>query len=163
MDKEVVAHRKEILTADLPASQRSAELAYVEARCSSCIPSGSRAHAPGSLEPPPEANEPPDVVWQCLRPVYGLGDAPNWWSTDVAMTCEKTNGMCLLGDKCTWLFRRKKNKYDKKTAKWNVDIEIWGWISYHVDDFKCSSALEDHGKLDLTLLNAYEMGPEEMY
>jgi len=61
-------------------------------------------------------------------------------------------GKDLPGDRCTWLFGRKKA---------DGTYEVWGWVTYHVDDFKYSASEKDFDALEKILLK-YEMGEAEL-
>ena len=105
------------------------------------------------VEPPPEANEDPGVVWLLLKPVYGIGDAPREWTDSCIDACKKAGGVQVLGDKCAFLFFRKTENPDGSQGE-----ELWGWVCFHMDDFKISSSDADFDKFEQFLLDRFEMG-----
>ena len=73
-----------IVTAAVPATATDAQIYRDKKRLG---PQPPPPHGRGGdmfyIQPPPEACEPDGTVWQACCGIYGLGDAPKWWTNSV--------------------------------------------------------------------------------
>ena len=111
------------------------------------------------MEPPPEAGEDPNYVWECISSVYGLGDAPRWWTDGVITAFQVEEARSMPGDRCTWMFLIRKEIFlnGKKVQR----HKVWVWCSFHVGDFRYSAAAENMDSLEAILLKNFKMGDAE--
>ena len=95
------------------------------------------------IEPPLERKK-EGIVWQLIRPVYGLKDAARKWFESTVKTLTKL-GMTQCYNDCCLFYYRHKNK-------------LSGLILFHVDNFLSSGTEEFHKNVIVELRKTYQFG-----
>ena len=99
------------------------------------------------VNPPKEANRPPDILWKLRKAVFGLADANRKWYSTVK------DELLLLG--CV------VSAFDKAVFMWYHSNNILGGIFIlHVDDFIHSGIEQFHKSVIAPIKLKFQVGSE---
>ena len=92
------------------------------------------------VKPPKEYYTGNDVVWQLLRPLYGLETAPKHWQDYFSTILEGLGGRRLKGEPNVYMFEDKNGGYDYVLV-YVDDVRILGISPYAVYELIAAKVL----------------------